>query len=183
MFRPSFEYSTFWVQVTSLTAWSSLFNGFFQVDYNLFKCFAKYRFNGHLSWIKILVARGTWSAECPCYVRNVSIQSSIVSDITPHTPLKVNWHFGETCRRHLHGWRLSQARNQHEAGSKQTLFNPEVAGDMVLRNVRWPFMDYRRNTSEGRFRHNQRCENLKSYICPFYTLWNVTFHLWYIAQD
>jgi hypothetical protein len=35
------------------------------------------------------------------------------------SPLKLNWHFGETCRLHLQGRRISQARNQRESGSKQ----------------------------------------------------------------
>jgi hypothetical protein len=33
--------------------------------------------------------------------------------------LKVTWRFGGTCFLHHQGWRISQARNQHEAGSRQ----------------------------------------------------------------
>jgi hypothetical protein len=35
--------------------------------------------------------------------------------MTPCSPLKFNTCFGLTCRLHLRGWRVSQARNQHEA--------------------------------------------------------------------
>jgi hypothetical protein len=45
--------------------------------------------------------------------------SSIFGDITPCSLLKVNRHFRGTFHLHLQGWRLCQARNQHEAGSKQ----------------------------------------------------------------
>jgi hypothetical protein len=37
------------------------------------------------------------------------------------SPLKGNRRFGGTCRLHLQGQRISQTRNQHEAGSKQRL--------------------------------------------------------------
>jgi hypothetical protein len=39
---------------------------------------------------------------------------SIFWDITPCNPLKVSRRFGETCRIHLHGGRINQARNQRE---------------------------------------------------------------------
>jgi hypothetical protein len=45
---------------------------------------------------------------------------SIFWDVTPCSPLKVNWHFKRTCHVHLQGWRISQARNQHEEGSKHS---------------------------------------------------------------
>jgi hypothetical protein len=38
-------------------------------------------------------------------------------DITPCSPLKVNRRFGGTCRIHLQGRRINQARNQHESCS------------------------------------------------------------------
>jgi hypothetical protein len=50
----------------------------------------------------------------------VVVKSSIFWDITPCGLLKVNWHFTGPCGLHLHGRRISQARNQHEAGSKQS---------------------------------------------------------------
>jgi hypothetical protein len=43
--------------------------------------------------------------------------------------VKVKRHFGETCRLHLQGWRISQARNQHEAGAIATSVD-------FLRNIR-----------------------------------------------
>jgi hypothetical protein len=45
----------------------------------------------------------------------VVMKSSVFWDITPCGPLKVNRHFGGTFRLHLHGRRISQARNQHES--------------------------------------------------------------------
>jgi hypothetical protein len=51
----------------------------------------------------------------------VVIKSFIFWDITPCSPLKVSRLFGRTYRLHLHGRRISQARIQREAGSKQSL--------------------------------------------------------------
>jgi hypothetical protein len=48
----------------------------------------------------------------------VVMESPIFWDIPSHSPLIVNRRFGETCRLHLQGIRISQARNQREAGSK-----------------------------------------------------------------
>jgi hypothetical protein len=50
----------------------------------------------------------------------VVTKSSVFWDITSCSPLKVNRCFGATCRRHLHGRRISEARNQREAVSKQS---------------------------------------------------------------
>jgi hypothetical protein len=47
-----------------------------------------------------------WGSLSCCYV---------VWDITPSSPLKVNWRFRGTCRLHLQGRRRSQTINQHEA--------------------------------------------------------------------
>jgi hypothetical protein len=41
-------------------------------------------------------------------------------DITPCSPLKVNWRFGRTFRLLLQGRGISQSRNQREAGGKQS---------------------------------------------------------------
>jgi hypothetical protein len=46
--------------------------------------------------------------------------SKINRDITLCSPLKDNQRFGGTCHLHLQSWRVHQARNHHEAGSKQT---------------------------------------------------------------
>jgi hypothetical protein len=51
------------------------------------------------------------------------MKSSTFWDITPFNPLKVNRRFGEKSRLHLEGRRISQARNQREAGSKLAPFN------------------------------------------------------------
>jgi hypothetical protein len=67
-------------------------------------------------------------------------------DITPCSPLKVNRRFGGTCRLHLQGRIISQARNQQESRSARYLlrlfFDPEDGGDMFLRNVGWRSTDY-----------------------------------------
>jgi hypothetical protein len=49
----------------------------------------------------------------------VVMKSSISWDITPWSPLKVNLRFWGTRSLHLEGLRISQGRNQREAGSKQ----------------------------------------------------------------
>jgi hypothetical protein len=48
----------------------------------------------------------------------VVVKSCIFWDVTPCSPLKLNRRFGGTCRLHLQGRRISQARNQREAGGK-----------------------------------------------------------------
>jgi hypothetical protein len=50
---------------------------------------------------------------------DIRLRSSVFWDITPCSPLKVNQNFGGTCRLHLQGRKISQARNQRDAGSKQ----------------------------------------------------------------
>jgi hypothetical protein len=46
----------------------------------------------------------------------VVMKSSVFYDVTLCSPLKFNQCFGETCCLHLHGWKISQAKNQCEAG-------------------------------------------------------------------
>jgi hypothetical protein len=53
-------------------------------------------------------------------LKTVVMESSIFWNITPCSPLKVNRKLGGTCRLHLQGRKTSQARNQREAGSKQS---------------------------------------------------------------
>jgi hypothetical protein len=48
----------------------------------------------------------------------VVIKSSVFWDITLCSPLKFNRRFGGTCRLHFHSRRISQARNQREAGGR-----------------------------------------------------------------
>jgi hypothetical protein len=50
----------------------------------------------------------------------MKLKSSIFWDIMPYSPLKINRRFGGTCRLHLRGLRISQARNQREAGGRQS---------------------------------------------------------------
>jgi hypothetical protein len=46
------------------------------------------------------------------------MKGSIFWGITKCSPLKVNRRFGGNCRLHLHSWKISQVRKQHEADSK-----------------------------------------------------------------
>jgi hypothetical protein len=64
-------------------------------------------------------------------LRAVITEISISWDITPCTPSKDNICFGGKNRILLHGKRISQARNQRETGSKET-----------LQNVGWLSADY-----------------------------------------
>jgi hypothetical protein len=73
------------------------------------------------------------------------MKSSIFWDSRPCSLLKVNGRFGETCRLHLQGPKISRARNQREVALLATCFHavpllalffyPEDGGDMFLRNV------------------------------------------------
>jgi hypothetical protein len=75
-------------------------------------------------------------------VRIYCITSSVLWDVTPCSLLKVNRSCRRKCRLHLQGRRISQARNQHKAGGKQSLFQagflldlffyPEDRGDGVI---------------------------------------------------
>jgi hypothetical protein len=49
----------------------------------------------------------------------LGLKNRIFCDITPCSPLKVNRRFKGTCRLHLQGRRISQARNKRQAGSRQ----------------------------------------------------------------
>jgi hypothetical protein len=50
------------------------------------------------------------------------MKSSVYWHVTPCTSLKINRCFGETCRLQIQSLRISQTRNQHEAGSRQSLY-------------------------------------------------------------
>jgi hypothetical protein len=63
----------------------------------------------------------------------VVVKSSVFWDIMLCSPLKVEQHFGGTCDLHIQGWRISLARNQCEAGIKQTWF----LDWFILRPRRW----------------------------------------------
>jgi hypothetical protein len=75
----------------------------------------------------------------------IFVRSFIIWDIKLCAPVKVNPCFSGTYRLHLHGRRLNQAGNQHEASSIACclihagfllglLFNHEDGGVMFLRN-------------------------------------------------
>jgi hypothetical protein len=51
------------------------------------------------------------------YQTVMTMNSSVLLNITPFSPLKINRRFGGTCLLHLHGRTINQARNQHEVGS------------------------------------------------------------------
>jgi hypothetical protein len=63
------------------------------------------------------------------------VKSSLFWDITLCSWLKVNRRFGGTCRLHLLGRRVNQARYQREMRWQAELFDPQDGGDMFLRNV------------------------------------------------
>jgi hypothetical protein len=72
------------------------------------------------------------------------MMSSVFWEKTLNSLITVNQRFRGTRRLHLQGRRTSQARNQHETGSKQSFlhtsflfdlfFEPEAGGDMFLQN-------------------------------------------------
>jgi hypothetical protein len=53
------------------------------------------------------------------YITRSRIKSSIFWDMTPCSPLNVNWRSVQTCLLYLPDLRISRTRNQHEEGSKQ----------------------------------------------------------------
>jgi hypothetical protein len=77
----------------------------------------------------------------------VVMKSTVFWGITLCNPLKANRRFGGTCRLHIQGRRISQARNQRDyllhAGFLHGVFcDPEYGSDMFLRNVGWLSTDY-----------------------------------------
>jgi hypothetical protein len=61
----------------------------------------------------------------------VAKKSSIFWDITPCNPWKFKRHFGGSCRLHLRGRRVCQARSQHEIGGfhrKSVVFKGSIRG-------------------------------------------------------
>jgi hypothetical protein len=79
------------------------------------------------------------------------MKSSVFCDITPCSPLKVNQRFGGTCRLHLQGRRICQARNQRGSRWK---------AQMSINCQR----TIGRYMPEDRTLHYHRCENLKSFF-------------------
>jgi hypothetical protein len=66
------------------------------------------------------------------------MKTYVFYDMTQFSPLKVNQRFERTFRLHLHDGGITQARNQREAGNKQSFtliflhpfFHPEEGGDV-----------------------------------------------------
>jgi hypothetical protein len=82
----------------------------------------------------------------------------------PCSPLKVNRRLGESCRLHLQGRRIGQARNQLEVGSKQAYSSTLKMESTCYSEASVDFQrTTRRYIPEDRTFHNHRCENLKSY--------------------
>jgi hypothetical protein len=57
-------------------------------------------------------------------IRTLHLKSSIFWDITSCSQLKMNRRFGGSCRIHIQGRRISQARNQREARSYLLILRP-----------------------------------------------------------
>jgi hypothetical protein len=96
-------------------------------------------------------------------------KSSIFWDMTPCSPLELNWCFRGTYRLHLRGKRISQARNQRGPRSKhsscsaysltlqtEAIYSSETSVDTQRTTQRY--------IPEDGTLHKYRCENLKSYI-------------------
>jgi hypothetical protein len=66
-------------------------------------------------------------------------KSSVFWDITSCSGLQVNWRFRTTHRFHLQD-RISESRNQYEAGNKHS--TAEDGGNMFLWNVGWISLNY-----------------------------------------
>jgi hypothetical protein len=72
-----------------------------------------------------------------------SIESFTFWDITPCSPVKVNWHFGRRLHLHHQGLRISYARIQYEANSKQNLQRPttekteDIKSDVLTSAITW----------------------------------------------
>jgi hypothetical protein len=94
--------------------------------------------------------RGFWTTWRIWWITSYS--SSMFSDTTSFSPLKVNRRFRGTYGLHLLCRRISHAINQHEVGSKQ----PKHL--LIFQRTT------RRYIPEDITRHGHRCEILKSYI-------------------
>jgi hypothetical protein len=97
-----------------------------------------------------------------------NMESSVFWIITLCSSLKVNGRFGGTCHLHLHSRRISHARNQHEAGSRQSsclAYSSTLKMEATCSSE--TSVDFKLTTwrckPEDITLHNRRCENLKSY--------------------
>jgi hypothetical protein len=83
------------------------------------------------------------------FVALSEMKSSLFWDIRPCSQLKANQRLSGICRLHLQGWRISQARNQHEGSSNQSralfavCFNPASSNlEGAGQNVSWLSKDF-----------------------------------------
>jgi hypothetical protein len=67
----------------------------------------------------------------------VLMKRFIFWNIMPCSPLKINGRFGETCRLHIQDQRISQARNQNEAGSKQSKLKEAACSSETSLHFHW----------------------------------------------
>jgi hypothetical protein len=79
------------------------------------------------------------------------MKSSLLWDIMPCSPLKANQRFGGTRCLHLQSRRISQARNQREAGSKHSLKMEAACSSETLVDFQWTTWRY---IPEDRTLHN-----------------------------
>jgi hypothetical protein len=63
----------------------------------------------------------------------VVMKSSVFWEMTPYSPLKVNWSFGGTCSLHLLGRRISQETDQRESKWQAEKSAAEISGYIVNR--------------------------------------------------
>jgi hypothetical protein len=96
--------------------------------------------------IKIPIFTLTLNLFCYLFQPNLKLKSTILWDITPCSPLRVNRRFGGTYRLHLQDRKIGEAKNQRES----TWVDSERT---TLRYI-----------PEDGTLQNYSCENLKSYI-------------------
>jgi hypothetical protein len=65
------------------------------------------------------------------------MKSPIFWDIMSSSPMKFNRRFGGTSRLHLQGKKICQARNQHDAGSKENNPFAESSDLQAYRKTGW----------------------------------------------
>jgi hypothetical protein len=53
------------------------------------------------------------------WTTKLRLKSSVFWTVTTRSVQNVNWRLGQMCRLHFQGWRVSQARHQHKADSKE----------------------------------------------------------------
>jgi hypothetical protein len=69
-------------------------------------------------------------------IKQVMLRHSVLWNVTPCSPLKVSRLFGGTFHLHLPRRRMSQARNQHEAGNFQRTTRRCITEPYIITSVR-----------------------------------------------